>query len=57
MVIKYPKCQTIIPNGHKIYQHFPFWDPPKFTQFGIFGLKRNHLATLAPKCFDDGMYL
>jgi hypothetical protein len=21
-------------------------DPPKFTQIGIFGLKRNHLATL-----------
>jgi hypothetical protein len=35
-----------IPNGHKIYQHFPTWGPPEFTQIGIFGLKRNHLATL-----------
>jgi hypothetical protein len=28
-----------IPNGHKIYQHFPFQGPSKFTQIGIFGLK------------------
>jgi hypothetical protein len=35
-----------IPNGHKIYQDFPFQGPPKFTQIGIFGMKRNHLATL-----------
>jgi hypothetical protein len=35
-----------IPNGHKIYQHFPFQGPPKFTQIGIFGFKTNHLATL-----------
>jgi hypothetical protein len=34
------------PNGHKIDQHFPLQDPPKFTQSGIiFGLKTNHLAT------------
>jgi hypothetical protein len=38
-----------IPNGHKIYQHFPFQGPPKFTQMGIFGLK-NHLASLATSC-------
>jgi hypothetical protein len=36
-----------IPKWHKIYQHFPFQDPSKFTQFGIFGLKTYHLATLA----------
>jgi hypothetical protein len=40
---------TIKLNGskidHKIYQHLPLQDPPKFTQFGIFGLKINHLAT------------
>jgi hypothetical protein len=29
-----------------IYQHFPFYGPPKFTQIGIFGFKMNHLATL-----------
>jgi hypothetical protein len=46
MVIKYPKCLLNIPNGHKIYQHFPIYGPPKFTQIRIFGLKRNHLATL-----------
>jgi hypothetical protein len=34
-----------IPNGQKIYQHFPIWGPPKFTQIGIFGLKTKHLAT------------
>jgi hypothetical protein len=28
-------------------QHFPFRGPPDFTKTGIFGLKTNHLATLA----------
>jgi hypothetical protein len=46
MVIKYPKCPSKIPDGHKIYQHFPILGPPKFIQIGIFGLKINHLATL-----------
>jgi hypothetical protein len=27
-------------------QHLPLQDPPKFTQIWMFGLKRNHLATL-----------
>jgi hypothetical protein len=27
-------------------QPFPFQGPPKFTQIGIFGLKKCHLATL-----------
>jgi hypothetical protein len=34
------------PNGHKIYQHLPLQDTPKFTHIGIFGLKIYHLATL-----------
>jgi hypothetical protein len=46
MVIKYPKHPSNIPNGHKIYKHFPIEGPPKFSQSGIFGLKTNHLATL-----------
>jgi hypothetical protein len=29
-------------------QHFPTQGAPKFAQIGIFGLKRNHLATLSP---------
>jgi hypothetical protein len=29
-----------IPNGHKIYQHFPTQGPPKFTLFEIFVLKK-----------------
>jgi hypothetical protein len=33
-------------NGHKIYQHFAFRDPQKYTQIGIFGLKIYDLATL-----------
>jgi hypothetical protein len=37
----------VIPNGHEIYQHFPFQGPPKCTEIGIYGLKLNHLATLA----------
>jgi hypothetical protein len=40
------KWLSNIPKGPKIYQHFAFKDPPKFTQIGIFGSKRNHLATL-----------
>jgi hypothetical protein len=28
-------------------EHFPFQGPPKFNQIGIFGVKINHLATLA----------
>jgi hypothetical protein len=30
----------------KCSKHFPFQDPPKYTQIGIFGLKVNHLAIL-----------
>jgi hypothetical protein len=40
------KITTTLPNGHKIYQHFPFQGPPKFTQSGIWGFKIYHLATL-----------
>jgi hypothetical protein len=28
------------PSVHKIYHHLPLQDPPKFTQFWIFGLKK-----------------
>jgi hypothetical protein len=45
------KLPEIIPNGHKIYQHFPSQGFPKFTQIGIFGLKINHLATLVRNHF------
>jgi hypothetical protein len=40
--INYTKWQKLYqmavdrPNGHKIYQHLPLQDPPKFTQIGIF---------------------
>jgi hypothetical protein len=47
---KWPQClpnrSKNRPNSHKIYQHTPLQDPPKFTQIGIFGLKICHLATL-----------
>jgi hypothetical protein len=49
MVGKYTKWSENIPNGHKIYRHFQLQDPPKLTQIGIFGLKMNHLATLAAR--------
>jgi hypothetical protein len=42
----YTKWTEHLPNGHKIYQHLPLQDPPKFTQIGILGLKIYHLATL-----------
>jgi hypothetical protein len=47
MVIEYPKSPSNSTNGNKIYQYFPIYGPPKFTQIGIFGLKINHLATLS----------
>jgi hypothetical protein len=25
-------CMYIVPNGHKLYQHFHFQGPPKYTQ-------------------------
>jgi hypothetical protein len=46
MVIKYTNWLQYIPNGHGIYQPFPFQGRPKFTQIGTFGLKICHLATL-----------
>jgi hypothetical protein len=46
LAINYTKWPQNIPNGHKIYEHFPFQGPPKFTQIGILGMKINHLATL-----------
>jgi hypothetical protein len=46
MVIKYPKSSKNLPNGNKIYKHFSIEGPPKFTQFVIFCLKTNPLATL-----------
>jgi hypothetical protein len=46
MTIKYTKWPLYIANSHKIYQPFPFQGPPKWTQIGIFGLKKYHLATL-----------
>jgi hypothetical protein len=44
--INYTKWPNNIPNGHKIYKHFSFQVPPKFTQILIFGLKTNDLANL-----------
>jgi hypothetical protein len=52
MVTKSPKTQLNIPNGHKMYQHYPIWGPENFSQIGIFGLKTNHLATLSPNTMD-----
>jgi hypothetical protein len=46
MSIKYNKRPENGPSVHKIYQHLPLQDRPKFTQIWIFGLKTNHLATL-----------
>jgi hypothetical protein len=46
MAIKYIKWPQTTPNGHKIYQQFPFKDLTKYTQIGTFGLKVNHLETL-----------
>jgi hypothetical protein len=39
MALKYTKLPQNISNEHKIYQHFPLQDPPKYTQNAIFGIK------------------
>jgi hypothetical protein len=39
------EMRVVFKKGHKICQHFPFQDHPKFTQNWDFGLKINHLAT------------
>jgi hypothetical protein len=38
-----------IPNGFKIYQHFPFQDPPNYTKIPNWSENTyiNHLATLS----------
>jgi hypothetical protein len=53
MATKFPNVQNIYPMVIKLFQItvkynniFPFQGPPKYTQVGIFGRKRNHLATL-----------
>jgi hypothetical protein len=46
MVIKYPTSPSNIPNGFKIYKHFPIYGFLKFTQIVIFNMKINLLATL-----------
>jgi hypothetical protein len=46
MAMKCTKWPQYIPNGHGIYQPFPFQGSPKFTQIGIFDLKIYHLAIL-----------
>jgi hypothetical protein len=38
--------QKIIPNGHKIFQHFHSKALVHLPKLGFFGLKINHLATL-----------
>jgi hypothetical protein len=46
MAINYTRWPESGPNDHKIYQHLPLQDHPKFTQIVIFGLKIYDLATL-----------
>jgi hypothetical protein len=50
MDIKYTKWPKNMLNSRKMYQHFLFHGPPKFTQIGTFvGLKIYHLATLVDR--------
>jgi hypothetical protein len=46
MAIRYTKCQSNIPNGHKNTNIFHSKAVQKLTRIGIFGLKIFHLATL-----------
>jgi hypothetical protein len=40
MATKWTKLPQKRQNGYKIYQHCPLHYPRKFTQIGIFGLKK-----------------
>jgi hypothetical protein len=44
---KYTILPQTIPNVHKIYQRLPCKTLQNLPIFGFFGLKTNHLATLA----------
>jgi hypothetical protein len=35
LTIRNTKWLSIIPNGDKLYQHFPFQGHPKYTQIGF----------------------
>jgi hypothetical protein len=51
--LKFNKWPQNIPNSHKIAQidqHLPLRDPPKFTQIGIFGLKKMLSGNPASTC-------
>jgi hypothetical protein len=50
MAITCNKCLSNIPNGYKIYQHFPFPRPSKIYPNWDFGLEIYHLATLVHRC-------
>jgi hypothetical protein len=39
--VKFTKWPHTIPNCHKILQHFQLKGTTRFTQIGIFGLKKN----------------
>jgi hypothetical protein len=46
MAYTVPNGRNTIQKGQRIYKAFPFQGPLKFTQIGIFGLKKYQLATL-----------
>jgi hypothetical protein len=50
MATKYTKWLQNISDGHKIYQHFPFHGPPKYTLIGIFGMKICIHSGIAAAC-------
>jgi hypothetical protein len=54
--VKIYQNATKLPNGRIVFKMakdytnlFPLEGPRNFSQVWIFGLKRNHLATLQPK--------
>jgi hypothetical protein len=44
VAIKYTICYETIPNGNKIYQHFPLQCPTKYTQIEIFGKQGDQMS-------------
>jgi hypothetical protein len=49
MALKYTKWPEEIPNGHEIYQKFPFKGLQKDFKNDIFGKQINHLTTLVTR--------
>jgi hypothetical protein len=48
MTTELPNGRKIFQNGNKIYEHFSFQGPPKYTRLGSLCMKKYHLTSDNP---------